>query len=90
MDIKDSILSIPYGEIKEYVDTRIQFNELISNKKYRTILDEIDNTLGKKQDILKAGKNITINKNIISAKEYTKGQNIDITDEGVVSAGKEA
>ena len=46
MDIKDSILSIPYGEIKEYVDTRIQFNELISDKKYRTkyktILDEID------------------------------------------------
>ena len=46
----------------------------------------VNTKLNKKQDILNAGKNITINKNTISAKEYTKGQNIDITDEGVVSA----
>lgn len=74
----------------------IGFTSIPKNKQYfmETFVENIlkgvrqwvNTKLNKKQDILNAGKNITINKNTISAKEYTKGQNIDITDEGVVSA----
>ena len=71
MTIKEFILSLPrpWKDIKEYIDSRIQYSKILLSRSLLSILNESIDTLNKKkQDKLRAGKNITIKKNVISAK----------------------
>ena len=61
-----------WKDIKEYADSRIQFASLSIKNNIETLIqpaiDSLKKALEKKQDKLRAGKNITIKNNIISSK----------------------
>ena len=64
-----SLLPRPWRDIKEYIDSRIQYSKILLSRSLLSMLNEsIDSLNKKKQDKLRAGKNITIKKNVISAK----------------------
>ena len=61
-----------WKDIKEYADSRIQFSSLSIKNNIETLIQpaiaSLKKALDKKQDKLRAGKNITIKNNIISSK----------------------
>ena len=83
-----------WKDIKEYADSRIQFATLSIKNNIETLIqpaiDSLQRALDKKQDKLKAGENITISGNTISAKggeTYRAGQNIDISNNSISAKG---
>lgn len=80
-----------WKDIKEYVDTRIQFSSIIDKEVTDGDLSALNSKISKKQDKLKAGKNITIQNNVISStsegKTYVPGQNIGIDNTTIYAKG---
>ncbi len=72
-----------WKDIKEYVDSRIQFSSIIDKEVTDSDLSALDGKINKKQDKLKAGDNIIIENNVISSKvsivtiDQTSGSTIE-------------
>lgn len=83
-----------WKDIKEYADSRIQFASLSIKNNIETLIqpaiDSLKKALDKKQDKLRAGKNITIRGNVISAKDpgvtLKAGKNISIGSNQEINA----